>query len=131
MSDILQNTDNTRLYGLNTTNCCSKDQSSEKVANALLPIVYGIYSENNEYHIPVCNNIVVESMENCFPPETKFDTEKAHSHHNFINPPQMIFVPRFPIVLIIMNQKLFFIKRKKQNLFSGKIAMRSIAYKVY
>lgn len=87
MSDILQNTDNTRLYGLNTTNCCSKDQSSEKVANALLPIVYGIYSENNEYHIPVCNNIVVESMENCFPPETKFDTEKAHSHHNFINPP--------------------------------------------
>lgn len=36
MSDILQNTDNTRLYGLNTTNCCSKDQSSEKVANALL-----------------------------------------------------------------------------------------------
>jgi len=36
MSDILQNTDNTRLYGLNTTNCCSKDQSSEKVANALI-----------------------------------------------------------------------------------------------
>lgn len=26
-------------------------------------------------------------MENCFPPETKFDTEKAHSQHNFINPP--------------------------------------------
>ena len=45
MSDILQNMDNnTRLYGLNTTNCFSKDQSSEKVANALLPIVYGIYS---------------------------------------------------------------------------------------
>ena len=62
MSDILQNTDNTRLYGLNTTNCCSKDQSSEKVANALLPIVYGIYSENNGYHIPVCNNIVVDKI---------------------------------------------------------------------
>jgi hypothetical protein len=87
MSDILQNTDNTRLYGLNTTNCCSKDQSSEKVANALLPIVYGIYSENNGYHIPVCNNIVVDSIETCFSPETKFDTEKAHSHPNFINPP--------------------------------------------
>ena len=87
MSYILQNTDNTRLYGLNTTNCCSKDQSSEKVANALLPIVYGIYSEKNGYHIPVCNNIVVDSMETCFPPETKFDTEKAHSHANFINPP--------------------------------------------
>lgn len=87
MSDILQNTDNTRLYGLTTTNCCSKDQSSEKVANALLPIAYGIYSENNGYHIPVCNNIVVDSMEPCFPPETKFDTEKAHSHPNFINPP--------------------------------------------
>lgn len=87
MSDILQNTDNTRLYGLTTTNCCSKDQSSEKVANALLPIAYGIYSENNGYHIPVCNNIVVDSIEPCFPPETKFDTEKAHSHPNFINPP--------------------------------------------
>lgn len=87
MSDILQNTDNTRLYGLNATNCCSKDQSSEKVANALLPIVYGIYSENNKYPIPVCNNIVVYNMKNCFPPETKFDTEKAHCHPNFINPP--------------------------------------------
>jgi hypothetical protein len=87
MSDILQNTDNTRLYGLNATNCCNKDQSSEKVANALLPIVYGIYSENNKYPIPVCNNIVVDNMENCFPPETKFDTEKAHCHPNFINPP--------------------------------------------
>jgi len=87
MSELLQNTDNTRLYGLNTTNCCSKDQSSEKVANALLPIVYGIYSENNGYHIPVCNNIVVDSIETCFSPETKFDTEKAHSHPNFINPP--------------------------------------------
>jgi len=84
---MLQNTNNTRLYGLNTTNCCSKDQSSEKVANALLPIVYGIYSENNGYHIPVCNNIVLDSIKNCFPPETIFDTEKAHSHPNFINPP--------------------------------------------
>jgi hypothetical protein len=87
MSNILQNMDNTHLYGLNTTNCCSKDQSSEKVANTLLPIVYGIYSENNGYYIPVCNNIVVDSIENCFPPEIKFDTEKAHSHPNFINPP--------------------------------------------
>lgn len=87
MSNMLQNTNNTRLYGLNTTNCCSKDQSSEKVANALLPIVYGIYSENNGYHIPVCNNIVLDSIKNCFPPETIFDTEKAHSHPNFINPP--------------------------------------------
>lgn len=87
MSDILQITDNTRLYGLNTTNCCSKDQSSEKVANTLLPIVYGIYSKNNGYPIPLCNNIVVDNIKNCFPPETKFDTEKVHSHPNFINPP--------------------------------------------
>jgi hypothetical protein len=76
-----------RLYGLNTTNCCSKDQSSEKVANALLPIAYGIYSENKKYPIQLCNNIEVHSMENCFPTETKFDTEKAHCHPKFINPP--------------------------------------------
>jgi len=75
------------LYGLNTKNCCSKDQSSEKVANALLPMAYAIYSEHNKYPIALCNTIVVCTMENSFPTGIKFDTEKAHSHPKFINPP--------------------------------------------
>ena len=75
------------LYGLNTENCCSKDQSSEKVANALLPMAYGVYSENKKYHMPLCNSIVVSSMETRFPKGIKFDTEKAHCHPKFINPP--------------------------------------------
>jgi len=75
------------LYGLHASNCCSKDQSSEKVANALLPMAYGIYSEDKKYPIPMCNNIVVRSMETRFPTSIKFDTEKAHCDPKFINPP--------------------------------------------
>jgi len=75
------------LYGLNTTNCCSKDQSSEKVANALLPVSFGIYSENNKYPILLCNNDEVDNLEKCFPEGITFDTEKAHIHSKFINPP--------------------------------------------
>jgi len=116
MSDILQNMDNTRLYGLTATNCCSKDQSSEKVANALLPIVYGIYSEINEYHIPVCNNIVVDNMEKCFSPETKFDTEKVHCHPNFINPPPNDICATFSNSSNYYESKVVLYKEKKTEL---------------
>lgn len=75
------------LYGLNTTNCCSKDQRSEKVSNALLPMAYSIYSEDNKYPISLCNNIVVYNMKNHFTTGIKFDTEKPHCHPKFINPP--------------------------------------------
>jgi hypothetical protein len=75
------------LYGLTTINCCSKDQGSEKVANALLPISFGIHAENNQYPIPLCDNIKVRIMESRFPTGIKFDTEKAHCHPTFINPP--------------------------------------------
>ena len=75
------------LYGLHTSNCCNKDQRSEKVANALLPMAYGIYSEDKKYPIPLCNNIVVSNMETCFSMVIKFDTEKIHCHPKFINPP--------------------------------------------
>ncbi len=44
------------LYGLDTTKCCSKDQSSEKVANVLLPVAYGLYSIDNRLPIPLCNS---------------------------------------------------------------------------
>lgn len=116
MSDILQITDNTRLYGLNTTNCCSKDQSSEKVANTLLPIVYGIYSKNNGYPIPLCNNIVVDNIKNCFPPETKFDTEKVHSHPNFINPPPNDICATFSESSNYYESKVVMYKEKKTEL---------------
>jgi hypothetical protein len=70
------------LYGLTPENCCSKDQSSEKVANALLPIAYGMYAE----HILMCDNSAVRNIGR-FPTSTKFDTEKAHCDPKFINPP--------------------------------------------
>ena len=35
---------NIRLFGFNEYNCCKKNQHSEKVSNALLPISLGIYS---------------------------------------------------------------------------------------
>lgn len=39
------------LYGLHTSNCCSKDQSSEKVANALLPMAYvDAYMEKDRWY---------------------------------------------------------------------------------
>jgi len=68
-------------------NCCSKDQSSEKVANALLPVSFGMYSENSKYPILLCNNVDICNMNKCFPEGITFDTEKAHLHPKFINPP--------------------------------------------
>lgn len=76
------------IYGLDTTNCCGKDQTSEKVANALLPMSYGITSENSGYPISLCNSKQeVCSIEKCFPTGFWIDTEKAHCHSQFINPP--------------------------------------------
>jgi hypothetical protein len=76
-----------RLYGLHALNCCSKDQSSEKVANALLPIAYGLYSEDKKYPILLCNTLAVRNMKPRFPTGIKFDTEKAQCHPKFIHPP--------------------------------------------
>lgn len=106
----------TRLYGLNTTNCCRKDQSSEKVANALLPIAYCIYSGNKKYPIPLCNNILVHSMENCFPSETKFDTEKAHCHPKFINPPPNDICATISGISNYYESKVVLYKEKKTEL---------------
>ncbi len=53
------------LYGLHTSNCCSKDLTSEKIANALLPITVGIYSEKNAYYIPLCDNITIRPIGIC------------------------------------------------------------------
>jgi hypothetical protein len=75
------------LYGLTKTNCCSKDQSSEKVANALLPVSYGMFSETKDYPVPLCNNSTLCNMEKCFPAGIQFNTEKAHVHTNFIHAP--------------------------------------------
>jgi hypothetical protein len=116
MNNNLKNNDNIRLYGLNAKNCCNKDQSSEKIANALLPIVYGIYSENNDYYIPICNNIVVDRMKKCFPPETKYDTEKTHCHSNFINPPPNDICATFSNSSNYYESKVVLYKEKKTEL---------------
>jgi Rho termination factor, N-terminal domain len=75
------------LFGLTNRNCCGKDQGSEKVANALLPASFGMYSEHHQYQIPLCDNRTVRCIESCFPEGIHFDTEKAHIHPKFINPP--------------------------------------------
>jgi len=104
------------LYGLHTSNCCSKDQSSEKVANALLPMAYGIYSEDNKYLIPMCNNIVVSSMETRFPTGIKFDTEKAHCHPKFINPPPNDICATLTDISHYYESKVVLYKEKKTEL---------------
>ncbi len=75
------------LYGLNTGNCCSKDLTSEKIVNALLPITVGIYLEKSSYYIPLCDNITIRPIGICFSENMTYDTEKPHIHPNFINPP--------------------------------------------
>jgi hypothetical protein len=75
------------LYGLYTSNCCSKDLTAEKIVNALLPITVGIYSDKNAYYIPLCDNITIRPMGICFHERTIYETEKPHIHPNFINPP--------------------------------------------
>jgi hypothetical protein len=75
------------LYGLNTSNCCSKDLKSEKVVNSLLPIAVGIYSEKTAYDIQLCDNKMVCPIGKCFPESMTYDTEKPHIYPNFINPP--------------------------------------------
>jgi hypothetical protein len=77
------------LYGLNPSNCCKKDQGTEKVANALLPIAFTIHARDHQRSVILCNREyqVVSSTEPWFLPETTFETEKAHLHEKFINPP--------------------------------------------
>ena len=79
----------------------------------------------------VCNNIVVDSIEPCFPPETKFDTEKAHCHPNFINPPPNDICVTISNSSNYYESKVVLYKEKKQNLFFDKIATHSIAFKIY
>jgi hypothetical protein len=75
------------LYGLTTTNCCDKNINSQKVANALLPITFGMFSKDNNYSIQLCNSVEMSNIDNCFPDGIEFDTEKVHIHSNFIHPP--------------------------------------------
>jgi hypothetical protein len=104
------------LYGLNNTNCCDKDQTSEKVVNALLPIAYGIYSEKNKHPIPLCNNVVVRTIETCFPDGITFDTEKAHTHPKFINPPPNDVCATRTGTSVYYESKVVLFKEKKTEL---------------
>jgi hypothetical protein len=55
-------------------------------------------------------------MENCFPPETKFDTEKAHGHPNFINPPPNDICATFSNSSNYYESKVVLYKEKKTEL---------------
>jgi hypothetical protein len=85
----------TVLYGLSAANCCKKDQRSEKVSNALLPISYGIYCEVNKVAVLLCNRkLEVDTFETCFD-GSKFETEKACVHPKFRHaPPNDICITR-------------------------------------
>lgn len=79
------------LYGLTPENCCKKDHGSEKVANALLPIPYLKYAEDNVISVPSCDGTRLETRS--LPPlgtlngACKFDTEKPHVDPRFVEPP--------------------------------------------
>jgi len=75
------------LYGL-TTNCCDKDQCSEKVANVLLPMSYGMYAEATMIPIVLCTSAYKANvLETTFHAEGRFETEKACIHPDFQLPP--------------------------------------------
>lgn len=76
------------LYGLNTNNCCSKDFSSEKIVNTLLPISYLCYTKDNNYNIPLYSTTNVSvSILKPLCDDFWVDTEKIHNHVQFIQPP--------------------------------------------
>ena len=79
---------NFTLYGFNAKNCCEKNQHSEKVSNALLPICFGIYSNTKQKDILLCNsNLELSILKKCFYEESTFDTEKTCIHPKFKHPP--------------------------------------------
>jgi hypothetical protein len=82
------------LYGFSQSNCCKKDQTSEKVSNALLPISFGIYSQKKNYAIALCDSkLEVSNLEKCFYEDSKFETEKSYIHPNFRHaPPNDVYV---------------------------------------
>lgn len=80
------------LYGLTPANCCNKDDASEKVANALLPMSYSIYAEQHKINIPLLahrSDTRCKNMEASFVGESiRFDTElPCTCTRTFINPP--------------------------------------------
>jgi hypothetical protein len=75
------------LYGLNTHNCCNKDFSSEKIVNTLLPIAYLCYAKDNNCDIPLYNGSNVSMLNPLLCDGFCVDTEKVHSHSQFIQAP--------------------------------------------
>ena len=77
------------LYGFTDANCCAKDKSSEKVANALLPISYCMLAESRKLPLLLCkaNGTPLIPFSESFHGTTWIDTEKACSHMNFVHPP--------------------------------------------
>lgn len=77
------------LYGLSESNCCKKDKTSEKVANALLPISYCLFAQTHKTPIVLCK---ADGTKNAlFPPsllaDARFNTEQPCVHPNFVHPP--------------------------------------------
>lgn len=81
------------LYGLTPDNCCNKDDASEKVANALLPMSYSIYAEKHNIKIPLLGHHSSDTrcliLKDCFSGTSiRFDTELAYCiPSKFIHPP--------------------------------------------
>lgn len=117
MSEQSQNLTHS-LYGLSSTNCCNKDDSSEKIVNTLLPISYGIYSQQHNITIPFFEKENITNFEEDITSGIRIDTEKCHIHPQFINPPPNdICVARIDSnVNSFYENKIIMFKNKKTEL---------------
>jgi hypothetical protein len=82
-------TDLKSLYGLNSKNCVAKDDSSQKIANTLLPICACIYAKHKEIPILLFSSNGEKNNFN-YPfdaPTPFFNTEVANLSPGFVNPP--------------------------------------------
>lgn len=95
-SSMESTTSNITLFGFDVNNCCKKNQHSEKVSNALLPISFGIYSQKHNIPIQLCSSdMKIVPIGECFYEDTTYDTEKSHNCVNFkYSPPNDVCITR-------------------------------------
>lgn len=77
------------LFGFNERNWCGKNQQLEKVSNSLLPISMGMYAQQYNVPIQVCDSHgrLSQLQKDCFMKDALFETEVPHTHTSFQNAP--------------------------------------------
>lgn len=100
------------LYGLNTDNCCSKNDTSEKVVNSLLPVSYLIYANDNNIDVHMLSKNFFTVQAPYLVGNNYISTEARWIQPQFINsPPHDVCLER-------ENSKVYF--ESKIVMFKGK-----------